>query len=224
MLIVGYSRAAPAPAAGLLGVKNLAAYSDRSNDPTAQLALPPGIAAGSTLVAVLRYGHWTGAAPPTVTPPVGWSLVGQDTSSTGIYVYRKTAAGTEGGTTISWTTDNRLSAIVFAEVAGATGNVEATFAPASNDPPAHTPAGGNADTVWIAVTSVSRNDNDVAAPPPGYSGLVKAETSPDNSSNGAQITMGGAYRQSTAASEDPGAFTWAGISTANPQACTISVR
>jgi hypothetical protein len=222
MLVVGYSRAA-APQSGL-AVGNFVAQADQSHDTTAQLALPAGISAGSTLVAVLRYGFWSGAAPASVTPPAGWTLVAQNTSGSGIYVYRKTAVGTEGGTTVSWTSEARVCGFVFAEVSGAKGTVEAAFAPASLDPPAHAPTGGVDETVWIAVTSTRRNDNDITAAPAGYGGFAKAETSPNNSSNAAMITIGGAYRQARAASEAPGPFAWAGASSNGPQACTISVR
>lgn len=221
MLIVGYSRAQAAPAG--LAVAKLLAYSNQAETRPATLAIPAGVVAGSTLVAAVRFGKWTGT-PPTVTPPPGWALVGADVSNTGLFVYRKTADGTESGTTPGWDLNTTyISAFAFAEVSGASGAVEVAFAPASLVPPAHAPLGGGAETVWIAVTTSRRNDNAVTAGPSGYGGFVQVESSTNNASNSGHVTLGAAHRKAAAASETPGAFTWSG-SISGPQACTISVR
>jgi hypothetical protein len=222
MLIIGYSRARPAPAG--LGVKTFVAYSDHLQTAARPLVLPAGVSAGSTLVAAVRFGT-SGTAPAITGVPAGWSLVGSDMSSTGFFVYKKTADGTEGGTTATWTASlSCTSVFLLAEVTGAAGEVAATFAPASLEPPPHAPAGGSADRVWIAATSVRSNANDVAAAPPGYAGLAKEWTWEQGRSHSGQATIAGAYRQATAASEAPGAFTWTGIVSSGPQAATISVR
>jgi hypothetical protein len=220
MLIIGYSRAPAAPRVSL-DVRQFIAFSDQSYNNMASLSVPAGIAAGSTLVAVLRLGF--SRVPGT---PAGWTLVGANTADTGFYVYRKTAVGNEGGTVVNWMLNGSdSSAFVFAEIAGAVGEVEATFAPASNVPPSHAPAAGNRDYAWIAVTTQRRNDNAVTAGPAGYSApVVTAESSTTNTTNGVHVTIGGAYRAAAAASEDPGAFAWTGTLHTGAQACTVSVR
>jgi hypothetical protein len=220
MLIIGYSRAPAAPRVSL-DVRKFIAFSDRSFNNMASLTLPAGIAAGSTLVAVFRLGF---SRIPGA--PAGWTLVGSDTADTGFYVYRKMAVGNEGGTVVNWMLNGSdSSAFVFAEIAGAVGEVEATFAAASNVPPSHAPSAGNRDYVWIAVTSQRRNDNAVSAGPAGYSTpVVTAESSTSNSTNGTQVTIGGAYRTAAAASENRGAFAWVGTLHTGAQACTVSVR
>lgn len=229
MLIVGYSRTAAAKPAGLR-VANFTAHTDLSQNTTAELPIPAGVSAGSTLVAVLRLVVWNRVVP-SITPPAGWTLVAEDKESglyEGLYVYRKTASAGDAGSTASWTTlgSNYKSAFIFAEVAEANGTVSASFARDLN-PPAHTLAGGALDTVWIAVTTSLRNDNAVTASPAGYTAsFVTAETSTTNVASGGECTIGGAHRQATAASEDPGAFAWSGVAgpTTSPQSCTISVR
>jgi hypothetical protein len=223
MILIGYGR--PAGAAAGLRIETFTTSTDGSNDASSQLAIPPGIRAGSTLVVALRIGNST--ASPTITGvPAGWSLVGSDNSDSGFYVYKKTAAGTEGGTTIAWTTSAAGAvAFAFAEIVGAAGDVQATFAGATLDPPPHSPSGGGADTIWIAVTSCRRNDNNITAPPAGYTaGTPLVTWSWAQGRTGANdVTLGAAFRRATAPSEDPGAFAWTGTRTA-PQACTISVR
>jgi hypothetical protein len=208
-----------------LGLTQIAAYTSTLSSTTAALVIPSGVQAGSLLIAILRPSTFANTAPASITPPTGWSLVTSHASGDGTYVYKKPVAdGTEGGTTVNWTLASAMKSVfVFAEIAGAVGTIEATFADVLN-PPSHSPAGGSADTIWIALVSCKRNDNAVTGAPTGYSGLVTAESSGANSSNGGEITIGAAHKQATAASDDPGAFTTTGTVTNQPKSGTISVR
>lgn len=219
MLIVGYSRAASAAPPAELGVGTLIAYADDELDATKQFPLPAGIESGSTLVV----GISTTLSRALTTAPAGWVLVDSDMTTSGLHIYAKTADGSEGGTSIDWIFEASVRAVfVFAEIRGTSGAVEATFASASLDPPSHAPAGGSAETAWIALSSGTRTTNSVDAAPAGYAGFAWAQCHPGSTSNN-HVTAGGAYRISTAASEDPGAFAWSGT-VGNPQAATISVR
>ena len=216
MLIIGYSRVA-APAGPSL--VQLVASADGVNDGSANLLIPAGIAAGNTLVAAFKVG--TFSLRTVASAPSGWTLADSDAGDMGFYVYRKTADGTEGGTTATWTMSASCNAaFVFAEVSGNRA-VSAAFASATLDPPSHAPSAGSAPTIWIAVSGARRGDNEATAAPSGYSGLTGAASG--SSSNNMNVRIAGAYKAATTASEDPGAFTWTGP-TSGPQAATISVR
>lgn len=207
--------------AAALALIQTTTHSDQSFNTSQDLAIPAGVANGSTLVAVMRTG-----ALPTITVPTGWSLVSSEETDTGFYVYKKTADGTEGGTTVTWTTNSaNKSCFAFAEIDASLGEVEVSFAAASSDPPSRTHTGGSAATVWLAVVTERKNSGEVTAPPTGYTSAtpLTVESTASNSTNSAEVLLGAAYLESTAETEDPGAFTQSSSAT-GVQAATISVR
>jgi hypothetical protein len=220
MMIIGYSTAAAA-APGALSVVRVEAYSDGDSANTqSRLVVPSGVAAGNTLVAVMRTVINTTAAPPP-----GWTQVATNTGtgSAQLFVFRKVADGTEGDATLTWTLGaSRKSCFVLAEIRGAAGVVEATFA-GTLDPPAHAASGGPAETAWLAVSSPLRTDSAADAAPAGYAGFAFAESAANSSSN-QDCSIAGACRIGTASAEDPGPFNWSGSLGSGPLSATISVR
>jgi hypothetical protein len=187
------------------------AYSDQSFNTACNLVMPATITAGSTLVAIL-----TTCATRTITAPAGWSLVGSsylhESGTVGsTYVYTKTADGTEGGTTISWTANSSVkSAFALYELGLTVGTVELLGAQ-TYDPPSLTPSGGSREYIWIAHAShYATGFATFSAAPSGYGSLISARTNAASSGSTGDRTTGSAHRVLTASAEDPGMFSYSG--------------
>jgi hypothetical protein len=185
--------------------------------------LPAVITAGTRGVVVVK----TGAAVTFSAIPSGWELVDEGAGTTGMRVYKKTAvfAGTEGATTLTWTASGATAAgFAFIEVADSTGQVDTEYT-AALDPPSISPTGGNAATVFLAVSSCRRTDNDCTAEPTDYDPATPllSESAAASTSSG-HVSIAAAYRELTASSEDPGAFTWTGTLTTDLMSATIAIR
>jgi hypothetical protein len=212
-----------APAAPPAFVQSLA-YSDQGFNTTARLAAPSGIASGNLLIAALS----TGSTTTMSTPATGWTLVGtfaHEGAGGNTWIYKKTAAGTEGGTNIDWIIgSNCMKAFTFYEISDAT-NVEYATNITDLDPPNIAPSGGNIPYIILAqVKQPYCGYQNVTAVPSGYSGFISARTDPANNASSSQVTVGAGYKAVTAASENPGAFTFAGTPDALKRAAfTVAV-
>ena len=227
MLIMGYSRAV-APAAGAtFGMTRFVVQPDSIGgfNNSCVLTVPAGVAPGNLMVVAFPLAA-NGNDRGVTGVPAGWSLVASGPAGAdgdGFFVYAKVAGAGEGGASYTWTLGGSANCVfAFAEVAGgAIGKVEASFGATTIDPPAHTPAGGSAETVWIALSKYTNQLVAATAAPAGYSPAQFAQSWTGTGSN--EVRMGGAWKQSTVASEDPGAFAWSGTGS-SPQAVTISIR
>jgi hypothetical protein len=171
-------------------------------------------AAGTLLVVLMRFG----AAQGTITF-TGYTSIANDASdagagSTAIY-YRK-ADGAEGATdTLTTVNSVKMAAICW----GITGAVDpATQAPQVStvaigtttantcNPSAVTPTGGSKDYLFLACGTEDGEVGAFTAAPASYTNLV-AGNSGTAGLPGTNVLIGGASRQLTAASDDPGAFT-----------------
>lgn len=194
-----------------------------TNRTSHSVALPATVNAGDVLVVATA---WDG--PPTITwdnSTAGtWTAQANQARSTycRLVVYSKIADGTEGGKTLTLTSSasEQMAARVF-RISGAHGDVEAaSYAPGSNsasaDPPSLTPAWGEADTLWLAVSAIDGAITATAAPT-DYTDLTS-----DASSAFGLATLATARRDQRAASENPAGFTLSG---STPwAAATIAVR
>jgi hypothetical protein len=174
------------------------------------VAMPASTLAGHLLLAVVEArnpGTWT-------TIPAGWTQLIAPTSAASVgnfTVFTKTASGNEGGTTATWVLSLTSTASwQVVAISGWDGTTPPAYATAnsggvvsSNNPPSLTSPWGTADTLWLALMGSSANNTTVSAAPAGYSGLVSNPVS----SGGSQCNTGFAYRQHSAAAEDPGSFT-----------------
>jgi hypothetical protein len=219
MLIIGYSRAPVAPSAPL-DILRIAAAGGANNTESVVLTLPAGIAAGNTLVAAFKIGGTTGGRT-VESAPAGWRLAGvQDAELFPTFVYAKTADGSEGGGTASWTMSGTVKyASAIAEISGDRA-VEVAFAEATYDPPPHMPAGGPGETAWLALLTHRGGGAEAVAAPSGYSGLVQSASSTAVHNTNANLALAG--RLASAAAEDPGPF--APPLGVDAMAATISLR
>ena len=139
-----------------------------------------------------------------------------DVSDDTVRAYYRWADGTEGADdTLSCTTSQKLGAICW-EITGAenpaTQTPEASAAAFGTtganvaDPPTVTPTGGSKDYLFLAVGTQDGEVGAYTAFPTNYANLIAANSGTGGAA-GSNVVMGGASRQLTAASENPGAFT-----------------
>lgn len=182
--------------------------SSAGNTGTYSVTLPSTVNAGNTLVVVLGI-----MSAPAITPPAGWTEKLDTSPGTGtrLGVYTKTADGTEGGTSISFTNSSSGECKYQAYALGSTtGSVETATGFTSfgaNDPPSITPS-WSGDTLYLA--AIFGTGGNPSAAPSGYSGYSEHE----NASGDAAI----AYKTGSG-TENPGAFTassstWASLTVA----------
>ncbi len=191
-------------------------------DNAKEIIMPARITAGSLLIAII-------SCTSTVSSFSGFTLVASDvTTLNRVYVYKKTAAGTEGGTTLTVNmAGNGAAAIHFYEIKAPQNEVTVAFGVGTDDPPNVTlPATDN--YALIAASSSRRNDNNVVTTPDqlpaGYINPLYSETSGNNTSSTTSITMVSADGYKNAiGSENPAAFTWGG-SLSTPMSVTIGIR
>lgn len=172
--------------------------------------LPATINAGNLIVIC------AGSNDNALTPPVGWAT--KATIGAALYygkIITKVADGTEGGTSVTWSTSSGKYVGFAVHVLQDAGDIEvaSTYGYAANpDPPSLTPSWGSADYLWIAV---ARQWNvDIAGGPSGYSNYA------DNYASG-RDNMATAEKSSTASSENPGTFS---SGTGYYWAATIAVK
>ena len=188
-------------------------------------------AAGTLLIVFLRFA----AAPGAYTFSGYFAVVADDSSdasddTTGIAY--KWADGTEGATDTLTTTNSIKMCAICWEITGAEnpltqapeGSAVAVGTTTANtaNPNIVTPTGGSKDYLFLAMAAQDGEVGSYTAAPTGYSNLITA----NSGTGGAAATncyMGGASRQLTAASENPGNFTH-GAATNGWTAYTVAIH
>lgn len=182
---------------------------------TLTASMPATVTAGQRLMMGVRFSS-SGA----ITMPAGWTLVASSTAAAPACAVfeKKSAAGTEGGTTVNVTGPSSSNFASFAvtvdgsdTAAAAEGSGVAGGVSTTPDPPSVTPSWGAADTLWIAFQG-NVSGSSVSAYPTNYT-LAQATAA----------RIGVAARQLNASSENPGTFTTGGGGT-TWQAFTIAVK
>lgn len=196
------------------------------------LTMPASIASGDLLIAIVEIRIGT-----TWTAPSGWTAISTIAQAGGGGVgqlngWYKIAAGTESGTTPTWTTVNATSAQAHVHrVTGWHGTTAPEATTSSGDssaanPPSLTPSWGADDTLWLAIGGhTAQSTAPWTAAPSGYSGFDLDSAS----SGGGVAAIASSWRNNNATSEDPGAFTVntvPGVSSHNRYwtAATIAIR
>lgn len=171
--------------------------------------LPASISSGDLLIAVAETRNvvtWS-------TIPTGFAQIFSPVAAGGVgtlTAFYKIATGSEGatvtwiantGTTASWQTRKITTWHGTTPPEATTAN--SGGAVSTNNPPSLTPSWGSADTAWLAIMGNTAQSVTITVAPTNYTDL----TSNAVSSGGAAANSGTAYRQLTATSEDPGAFT-----------------
>jgi len=166
------------------------------------VTLPATINAGNTIVIVASTTY------DNTYSLSGFTLVarvyGSSYSGRNCHVFKKTADGTEGGTTV--TMSGGAGAVIGTYVAyaldSASGDVEATFADlgftVANNPPSISPSWGAAPGLCASFVASTSSGNPSAAPS-GYTGYSEYESAAQDGAS--------AYKEISASSEDPGSFT-----------------
>lgn len=188
------------------------------------VAMPLNIASGDLLlsfVEVRNAGTWT--------PPSGWTSFMSQAGGGAVGKldgFYKIAAGTESGTTPTWTASTTTTGIFQVRRVtnwhgttppeAATTSGDATAA----DPPNLTPSWGSAANAWLAIAGhAAVAANAFSTEPTGYLGF----TSNGASSGGSATALATAFIESTGTSQNPGAF---GVGGSNRfwAAATVAVR
>ena len=168
--------------------------------------LPSGIVAGNLLIVV--FGNANAVGTSSVS---GFTQLTTQTNASGrLTLFYKTATGSEGATVAGSTSVNTIAAQNAYRISGWTGTPEAVTTSGSDanpNPPNLTPSWGNTKTLWIAASVSDRAGatHAITVFPSGFSGGIQASgvvpvvlTS---------CTVGSAWIDVQAASEDPGTFT-----------------
>lgn len=185
--------------------------SSAGNSGTYSITLPATINAGNTILIVMGI---TNAL--AITPPAGYTEVLDISPGTGsrLGVYKKTADGTEDGTSVSFTIGSSGQCNYQAYALDSTdGTVETETYYVSfgaNDPPSITPS-WSGDTLYLAGIFGGSYGNPSAAPS-GYSGYSEQENALQDSAI--------AYKTGSG-TENPGAFT---ASSANWACLTVAIK
>lgn len=191
------------------------------------VTMPTSIVAGDLLIATVEVrnaGTWTNATGwtdiATLSQAGGGGSVGK---LNGFY---KIAAGTESGTTPTWTASTgttgewQVYRITGWHGTTAPEAVTASGDATAADPPNVTPSWGTDDTLWLAVAGhAAASAAAFTAAPTNYSNFQNNGTS----SGGSAVSLASATRQLNAASENPGTFT-AGGSNRFWASATIAIR
>lgn len=201
-----------------------AAVTTRNTNSTTNNQAMPTCSAGQLLICFNAVGGSSG--PGTWgTTPAGWAkpLDRSDGTACRAGIFWKIADGSESGGTVNFpgSTSRAYAGICYAvdSWSGILADlVISTVATNLNPPdaPSLTSGYGSVDTTWFAAGYGSTNDTSISAPS-GYSGFNNAEQS---GTLVPQICT--AWKQTTAASENPGAFTGWGSST--NQAWTVAIK
>lgn len=191
------------------------------NASTHNVSLPATINSGNLIII-----HAGINGTPTITGPSGFTELVSSVNSGTLKVWGKVADGTEGGTTVTFTTNvNEQSAHCTYSISGWSGNLAEVESQTSSGfgnmppPPSISPSWGAEDTTFIAGTSLGVGNLTVSAYPTNY-------TSNQLSSMTGAITAGAgaatATRENNTATETPSAYTISGNS--NYNAFTIAIR
>lgn len=187
--------------------------------------MPATVNAGDRLIAVVSVRN-----AGTFTRPSGWNELNAQTGGGGgvgkTTVFEKIAAGTEAGTTPTWTASTGTTGIwQVIRVTGAHASTPSEVTVTSGDssaanPPSITPSWGAADDLFIAIAGHAAISAAAwSAGPTNYTGFQNNGAS----SGGSAVSIASATRQLNATSEDPGTFTVSG-SNRFWAAATIAIR
>lgn len=163
-------------------------------------------------------------------PPTGWTTVNKGGFSTAqLGVYALVATGDEGGTTVNVDIPGAEPSPMASQMYRVTnwygdlsGIEAASFAlavSAAPDPGVLTPSWGSADTLWLAVVASGDDGALASAAPADYADLLTTQSA---ATADASCSLASARRALTAASEDPGTFTWAASQSLT--ATTVAIR
>lgn len=163
--------------------------------------------------------------------PTGWTLERNNkyvsTANNEIGLYTRVADGTEDGTTADVTTtfSSEGAAQVhrvtdwFGSLSGVSVSSIVESGTASPDPPSLSPSWGTSDTLWFALGSGADDDATLSSAPTNYVGGV-------GTVSGAGTDLGcevfSAYRELSAATENPGTFTLSQVEAT--QSITVAIR
>jgi hypothetical protein len=180
---------------------------------TINVQLPATIASGALIEINLGYENANLGVPDPGTP-TGYTLKKSITTNSGkdaaTFLYMKVADGTEGGTTVAFTTSMNCVVAAQARVwtawVGTLANVIVStginVVSAGPNPDSVTTGGAAADNVFVVGMGIYVNLGTVSAYSSGYTGgtLTQAGDTTDGAG------MATCYLESAAASDDPGAF------------------
>lgn len=177
------------------------------------VSLPAIVAAGDLLLALL-----TTDGSATVTTPDGWERLYSQANGTAVRggAYVRTARGDEDGSTVNFVTSAaetgaaQVFRILAADWNGTLSGVQAGTTEEGStgttvDPVAIVPLWGSAANLWIAVIHFSTTQT-ISNYPDGYTDGTT--TSSGSGTTHAQVAT--ARKDATAASEDPGTWTFSG--------------
>lgn len=181
------------------------------------VALPSGIVAGQLLLVYIRTFQGSYSAPS------GYTTVVQE----GLFsVFKRITDGSEGSTvTVSADVNGRsahISALLSGFDASDGGQVEGLSAGNTNtyDPPSITPSWGEGPALYMPTASARAffNSTNITAAPSGYPEFVSIRS---GSGSDGEVSIGMAWREVDAASENPGAFSGQGSA---PRAINVAVK
>lgn len=168
------------------------------------IAMPPHVTAGWLLIACL-----SGVVNPNATPS-GWT-------SLSARCFAKIASGSEGGTTVNFTTDSNTpyAARVYAIdnwygdlTDGVAITASATGSSANPDPDSLNPANWDVEnTLWMAIVHHTDTVNTVTLSSVSSGYLEGSMNGPAGPEAGTYVYISTALRRTRASSEDPGTFT-----------------
>jgi hypothetical protein len=214
----------PAAAAAFPVMESSAASLDSSysgGSGTKTFTLPSGITSGDLLVAVI----YAAEAGPTITKS-GWTATAASPSSNGnarCTVLYKEADGSESGT-IAFDFSNMAThagACIY-RISGQhdSSAPESAFNTTIKDPPSLTASWGAEKNLWLANSFDNGGDGSYSAAPSGYSGFISFN---GTESSSVEADGAGAWIESEADTENPGAFT-ATVVADNPINATVVIR
>ena len=186
-------------------VQSINTSSETTNVTTHTVSLPLTVAANDFLIIFTGIDGST-----TVTPPTGWATL--FTSTGGMSIFVKLAAGTEGGTAVTFSTaaaeqsahisiagDGWFESLTGIEVStGTTGNSTAP------NPDSVTASWGSDDNLFIAPFGGERGDRTVSSFPANY---TSNQITNENGSGAAGAQNAICTRELASATDDLGAYT-----------------
>lgn len=174
--------------------------------------LPAGIQAGDIIIVLFRSASSTSASFPNEgTDWTRFVTSTADASDDITIIGRRVADGSEGGGTVTITTNNsaKFAAIAWRITGGSTVEAAGTVTGSSQTPnPGNlAPAAGSKDYLWLWMGGwEGEQTSPPASNPANYSNVVGANTG-TGGQTATNCRVAGASRQNTAASEDPGSWT-----------------
>lgn len=175
---------------------------------------PAVVNAGNKLILIISSGAafaWTNLT--------GWTLEASDTTtSMKIYVYSKTAVGTEGGTTLTFNSSSNINTSQHLYVLSLPNNaITVGIDPAAVGTTNSIDGTGlsgltSGNYIFIAGSATNRNDNNCNNPPSGYTNLLYQESGTTNSTSSTAQSLATASKYAPGVTaEDPGAWDWIGL-------------